>query len=98
MSGPKPDHPVTPLWVEGPEDIVLHFQKHKGSTNTWALTHERFFVRMSLGFSCPGKNSKWTNTGSDSFVTTMVGQGIPVFGEGRVWNSGTVNDSLVITK
>ena len=31
-------------------------------------------------------------------MTMMVGQGIPVFREGRVWNGGAVNDSLIVTK
>ena len=31
-------------------------------------------------------------------MTVMIGQGIPAFREGRVWNSGAVNNSLIVTK
>ena len=55
-------HPdaVTPLWLGVPEETVSPFQRRRGSTKAQALAHGKFFMRISEGFSWPGRNSKQT--------------------------------------
>ena len=41
---------------------------------------------------------KMTNTSGDGFMTVMVGEGIPMFRQGGMWDCHTIDHSLDITK